>query len=1407
MDEGGGEVKRRRRPRRRRRQSRAQDYKDTTENDEKSESYLRIVASDGTHIDVEPIGDHVGLHMVWDQQERALVVSKVPRRQERMMGSENKEPDDGSDDTMGYLNPGSVLVAIGNQSVQGFSHSATLRALSSVTHSDLPQTPLLRFVKLDTKLQDKYTELSSPYQPDTLPEMQASELTCLVDNPASQTNTLHNRTLQTEANSALSANQQHSKTEKPEEEVSQKSLSQMDHESIFGQEKINEIDDSLNSDLFEDKSDGNQNLVGERTNHEDENISDNNDTSNVGDHTDADSCDDNMCEDDNSDEAVDIELSDEDHNSYRVDEDKTSLSQISSKPKLVKRLSSRAKLRSKGGSKRSMKLSSSQEEDLTPSQLLERAIEQELLDIIKTQTISVWWPGQGLSWFPPATHATVAVRNLSIRAATRFYMGARRAAWNSIEKSKMSSAFEVRIMKLDHAPPGSEKRLGWTKSFVGTFKSQKLAEQAVQSAMRRRDLGLVGIPPRPHPELCATMESVLNSNLLVTHLDISVESNNLEGSDFLRKYAYIWNILRYHCTSLLPFQIHEPISQMAKVSYMGQHVRQLPLLTSLPVSVSICARDGLPRTASGPQQLPEQMRKRVGRDQSKVEKQKKPATIKEMRKLVEESDEEEDRDARNEDRKLPRKRFRHFFKGLSSEAKELARKTAFQAEQKAVRDRRKGTPQNPGYDADSNNRRGALRYNPAGNQNEPIQVSMWSHRQKMKAVAITLQRIYRAKHHPKILRAAFRAEHHILTLQRFIRGWIGRRRAEEWRILANYSAEHIQRFWYMIRAQRRVKFIKTERERLCLLLQPIVRGMIARKILAWRKRDDWAATKIQSVIRGHRDRGLFKRLIARDFHFRKVVPAAITIQRVARGMRDRKIARLLRYERHYADVVVPSSIVLQNMWRQRMAKRKLQELKARQLASTMLQRIIRGRLERRKFTRLVAWKAQQDAATRISSVVRGWMAREIYTWRLKEHHREFVQQPAARKIQAVWHGLQTRRWFRVLVKKDAAVIVLQRAWRTVLARRKARETLDSVAQAYLAKLATRLQSAFRGFRGRRRFRHLWQERDAQRLWATTFLQRQWRAYTHKQAKKRRRAEVARELHYLDLELLLIDIDEIEQDIQEAEEERNRILQYVRKSEKHRRALKVSRREMEYRLPELELELDKLDPEEEADIPWVEAFESEIEQISNILAMSEQELESKKLQLATLENDIAELKMEIEDLQIDMDDVVQQRASLIDEHRVRELRACTEEYQKDRERRIRHQRLKWKPRDVRRKVLTRVRMEAMPPLPPSVINASRMMLDRVSTISVKKRNQYRSSDQNAVEKIVLQQRLEKMHSILDAGTPTDLVRKSFDGAIERTKHVVQDFTYDLRRSKNDIRGDPRKVCQECGLVIMACQCNL
>jgi hypothetical protein len=239
----------------------------------------------------------------------------------------------------------------------------------------------------------------------------------------------------------------------------------------------------------------------------------------------------------------------------------------------------------------------------------------------------------------------------------------------------------------------------------------------------------------------------------------------------------------------------------------------------------------------------------------------------------------------------------------------------------------------------------------------------------------------------------------------------------------------------------------------------------------------------------------------------------------------------------------------------RAAKKTLLALRAQRAAAISMQRVARGKAERLRFRLIKEQDRRRRAATKIAALIRGHIARTLYFCMQQEWHLENVEHPCASMIQAAWKGLQARRWFKVLVNQDKAVLVLQKMWRNELRRRQSRAVVQQLLTDTKNRLATALQASFRGFLGRKRFVNAKRERDARRLWATRRLQLYVRAWLLERRKAQEKQDRQREVLFLDLELVLLEMDEVKDDIEDVKQERVQKVQYLKTSEKTRKDLK------------------------------------------------------------------------------------------------------------------------------------------------------------------------------------------------------------------------------------------------------------
>lgn len=140
------------------------------------------------------------------------------------------------------------------------------------------------------------------------------------------------------------------------------------------------------------------------------------------------------------------------------------------------------------------------------------------------------------------------------------------------------------------------------------------------------------------------------------------------------------------------------------------------------------------------------------------------------------------------------------------------------------------------------------------------------------------------------------------------------------------------------------------------------------------------------------------------------------------------------------------------------AKEELRDLKRMKASAALIQTRFRGKLARIRFQILYRENQRRKAATQIAAVIRGHICRVFYGYVKRKDYFNNVVIPAAVKIQSVWIGRKTRIMFRMLKYQDAAVLVIQATWKSLLAKRHARTIIEELTRKYKSKLATRLQA-------------------------------------------------------------------------------------------------------------------------------------------------------------------------------------------------------------------------------------------------------------------------------------------------------------------------------------------------------------
>ena len=481
---------------------------------------------------------------------------------------------------------------------------------------------------------------------------------------------------------------------------------------------------------------------------------------------------------------------------------------------------------------------------------------------------------------------------------------------------------------------------------------------------------------------------------------------------------------------------------------------------------------------------------------------------------------------------------------------------------------------------------------------------------------------------------------------------------------------------------------------------------------------------------------------------------------------------------------------MQRIWRGKLGRDVALGLRQRLAASMLMQAHMRRKMAQTRFYKMQAEHQRHEASTKISSLVRGHFGRVIYRYRArKKYHREVVV-PSAMKLQASWRALQTRRWYYDTHLKVVAGLKIQAYWRGIQGQREVQKRYAELAFAYKTKLAVRLQSAFRGHKGRLKAQMVARERDADRIRATMRIQAFVRSCA--EARKRREirdAEVVR-IHWDRMAEIGEEIDWIKEDIKDVLEDREVRYKYMKKIKKHVKQLKKFRREAERRIPVVEHEIENL-TEDDIQHGWADAYETEWDTLTNRLGMATEEVELKNAQHEAWKAETEILSLELDDLDMDLDEQMEARVMQYQRHRHEEVKRCQRLFENHRKAIIRRQKNRWKIRDVRTRVIAQARKQARE----DVLNEQRLKgdeavmpwdaplersLDDMQTISHKKNVAFEARASTHLEAAKFRKRLGDMQDVKTAGQGNAAIRAAYDGVVEGAQTVVDKLSYDVRR---------------------------
>tara|TARA_B100000795_G_C22494239_1_gene321466 strand:- start:10 stop:561 length:552 start_codon:yes stop_codon:yes gene_type:complete len=149
----------------------------------------------------------------------------------------------------------------------------------------------------------------------------------------------------------------------------------------------------------------------------------------------------------------------------------------------------------------------------------------------------------------------------------------------------------------------------------------------------------------------------------------------------------------------------------------------------------------------------------------------------------------------------------------------------------------------------------------------------------------------------------------------------------------------------------------------------------------------------------------------------------------------------------------------------------------------------------------------------------------------------------------------------------------------------------------------------------------------------------------------------------------------------------------------------------------------------------------------------------------------------------------------------EIDRCEYRRDKDMESKIRKQKNRWKIKSNRIK-----RMSRQSAGDQGLAEEVSMPYDEAQTVMTTKRFRFKKNHKKRRQERTDQVLALKKISVKEQGEGNQKIREAYDEVVGKVKHLLGDFSLDMRLEKEDIRtkGDTSAFCDDCGRIF--CQCN-
>mmetsp|Transcript_31849 Transcript_31849/g.98385 ORF Transcript_31849/g.98385 Transcript_31849/m.98385 type:complete len:979 (-) Transcript_31849:198-3134(-) len=589
-----------------------------------------------------------------------------------------------------------------------------------------------------------------------------------------------------------------------------------------------------------------------------------------------------------------------------------------------------------------------------------------------------------------------------------------------------------------------------------------------------------------------------------------------------------------------------------------------------------------------------------------------------------------------------------------------------------------------------------------------------------------LQRIYRSHTLVRALRRHYIKKNASTDIQRSLRGQFGRCYADLLVKVANLAATSIAARYRIVIATRLSMERRMMQHAAAMQIQSWMRLCHACGYLAWMRLNWRHASNIDLATRRFLSHCERKLLVFRRSHldasasppcpFFESATARIAARLYGANCRSRSLSLLLAEIDHM--VSHPARGLLLRIARGQIGRRITSHLKQEFEGAIEIQRIARGYMRVMWQKRVYIARLKTRSLIQLQKVARGHLDRifarlkRIETWRVRLHMILLPRLQACVRRAAAKNIVRNR---SLMVTSSAKI---QHAWRQSSLRNEAKRAYHLRLFHIKACATTRLTRQLRGLIARKRYSSMRHAIAGNRFKSARIILRAWLRYRSVlrfavlkgEWEIENSTKVLMAWHSLRNDVRL-DMADVRADIKGTRISR-------RWTRKRLRALRNFITEAELRLPKIEFQMLTVGV---ADVEkgWREALENEWERLTAQLAMAVEEKRLMKIQAGRCHALLVNLQLEYEDIEVDIDDIAMREQEEFELLRRLEIRRADAHVDACWQKRVRHERMRWRVRDVRTRILRRDR-KTMAELVEKALKRREIALS--STLSASKRQQ-------------------------------------------------------------------------------------